>query len=382
MAKFLIDRGADPLQPCQGAYQNPLHVAIAANQPRMISFLKALGVPLDEFAENGLAPLHHAVSEEKPAVIKALIRAGANPLLRTKTGRTATMMAISQDNMTSLKALLSEPQAHKSFQSSYYKKFDNLEPPLGYAIQLGRTEMIETMIEAGIGINHRGKHNKTPLQSAVENKNTDLMLYLLKKGADVNKITDDAGQTPLHTLCNMLIRPQDQDFFDTAFDLLTCYGADPLLQDNAGYSALYYLVNSQQPTLDQFKTCLQTSTADIHSNYAPETEASLAETLIRRGDKDCLDLLLAQNRIAVDCQYGSNQETLLHLTVTRDQPEMVEMLLRYKPDVTVKDAQGDTVLDIVDRYQNQSKTAILIKAQKPAPDHPPQHAKARRPKPD
>jgi ankyrin repeat protein len=382
MAKFLIDRGADPLQPCQGAYQNPIHVAIAANQPRMISFLKALGAPLDEFSENGLAPLHHAVNEEKADVIKALIRAGADPVLRTKTGRTATMMAISSNKTAALQAVLSEPLAHKSFQSSYYKKFNNLEPPLGLAIQLGRIEAIEAMIDAGLGVNHRGKNNKTPLHSAVEYKNTDLMLYFLKKGADVNKARNDAGQTPLHMLCSMRMLTKAQDFFATAFDHLINYGSDSLIQDDAGYSSLYYLVNSAEMTTARFQACLETTTADINSYYAPEGEMALAEDLLNRGDVACLEQLLTHKRIAIDERYGHHQQTLIHMAVSKDQPEMTEMLLRYKPDLMVTDINGETVLDIANRYQNQSKAAILIKAQPRASDDRPKPSKPRRPKPD
>lgn len=380
LAKLLIELGANPLQPCRGAYQNPIHLAVTANQPRMVSFLKALGVPLNAFSQNGQAPLHHAVDEDKPDVVKALIRAGADPLLQTKSGRTAAMMAITQNKPDILDALLSEPLAHKSLQSSYYHIYDGLEPPLALAIRLGRTDMARRLIEAGLGINHPGRNGKTPLHYAIEHRNIELIEYLLRHGADCSKAVDDTGETPLQLLCRDRKTVEDDSFFERALSLMMAYSADLSVKDNKGFTALYWLSIGPELTLDRFKAFVEAGADPVDS--APDDVLALPLRLVMNKRLPCLEFLLERGHIKINDLYGPDKTSLLHAAVQRDRGDLIEILLAHKPDLTIRNAAGETPVDMAAKYNNQSLVDrfLALRAADQAADSAQPRAKQNKPR--
>ena len=76
----------------------PLHYAAGATTtPAVISALLAAGADLTAQDENGRTPLHWAArATTTPAVISALLAAGADPKARTKAGQLPWDLA--QDN--------------------------------------------------------------------------------------------------------------------------------------------------------------------------------------------------------------------------------------------------------------------------------------------
>ena len=111
-------------------------------------------------SEYGATPLHGAaVANENPAVINALIDAGARVKARDEVGRT----------------------------------------PLHYATEFNENpDVISTLIAAGADVNARGEGDVTPLHwAAINNENPDVINALIAAGADVNA-RDVDGETPLH----------------------------------------------------------------------------------------------------------------------------------------------------------------------------------------
>ena len=111
-------------------------------------------------SEYGATPLHGAaVANENPAVINALIDAGARVKARDEVGRT----------------------------------------PLHYATEFNENPaVINALIDAGADVKARAENRGTPLHSAAwRNENPDVINALIDAGADVNA-RDKYGDTPLH----------------------------------------------------------------------------------------------------------------------------------------------------------------------------------------
>ena len=229
MAQHLVKLGANPLLPLKEPhiYKNPIHLAIHKNIVNAIGYLKALGFGLNEVEENGWTPLDHAVNKNNPEMVKALIEAGADPLLSSQNNRNIAVNAVADRKTDVVKALLLNPRAHAAFSDAFYKQagVGKIDPPLIMAASRKYHEITKLILSCGFNINQRDAGGRTPLHHAVLNQDIDLLKGLLKRGADINDVKDKDGMNPFHLLC---MRPQTsgQEFFDEAFELFLDYGAD------------------------------------------------------------------------------------------------------------------------------------------------------------
>lgn len=76
------------------------------------------------------------------------------------------------------------------------KEKENLNIQLRSICTEGNVELLSRLIEEGVHIDHQFHDNSTLLANAVKNKRNDLMCFLLKLGANVNKCSF-AGRSPL-----------------------------------------------------------------------------------------------------------------------------------------------------------------------------------------
>ncbi len=64
---------------------------------------------------------------------------------------------------------------------------DQMMTPLSFAINLGKSDVARTLIEAGADLNATDDMNRTPLINSLENENIEIAKLLIASGADVNK---------------------------------------------------------------------------------------------------------------------------------------------------------------------------------------------------
>ncbi len=64
---------------------------------------------------------------------------------------------------------------------------DQMMTPLIFAINLGKTDVARTLIEAGADLNATDDMNRTPLINSLETENKEIAKLLIESGADVNK---------------------------------------------------------------------------------------------------------------------------------------------------------------------------------------------------
>ena len=158
--------------------ENLLDLAIAGDTEQILSAFDRNSDP-NLSQSDGTTLLHWAVYYEDPALVRRLIRAGANVALRNEYGAT----------------------------------------PLSQAATLANEEIIELLLEAGADPDEKGADDQTPIMIVARTGDTEAATVLLEAGADVNTVEKWRGQTAL-----MWAVAQKQPAMTA---LLLEYGADP-----------------------------------------------------------------------------------------------------------------------------------------------------------
>ena len=102
------------------------------------------------------------------------------------------------ENFVSLSPSLEEHE-NKIFE---FLSQENGWPPLLYAIEIEKAEIVEHLIDLGADVNQEDVPNclkSTPLTHAIFKENVKIVEILIKSGANVNQ-EDDLGLTPLTTV--------------------------------------------------------------------------------------------------------------------------------------------------------------------------------------
>ena len=223
VAEVLLKAGADPKAQDESG-DTPLHRAALNGNAAVMKVLLKGGAD----ASVGLqwTPLHEAAAlNENPAATEALLKAGADPNVRDKLGYTTLLLAVRyNENPAVTEALLkagADPMARRSSLTAlHWAVRDNENPavieallkagadpkaqagggtPLHWAAGTNENPaMIEALLAAGSDVMGRDKNGITPLhRAATSNKNPAMIEALLAAGSDVMG-RDENGITPLH----------------------------------------------------------------------------------------------------------------------------------------------------------------------------------------
>ncbi len=169
---------------------------------------------------NGNTPLHNAVNQGDVQIIKWLLTAGANPLIKNSNGKTAKDLAILNDLSGEIKDLLQD------YEDLWIQNSEDLVR----AAQLGDSKKVAEILRHGfVNINYKLKEawtlglanpeiyeDRDALTIAVINQSVEIIKLLIAADADVNtalgfarttEIADlliNAGACSLDTLANAI----------------------------------------------------------------------------------------------------------------------------------------------------------------------------------
>ncbi|XP_046690604.1 nuclear factor NF-kappa-B p100 subunit isoform X2 [Silurus meridionalis] len=196
----------------------PLHLAIIHQQPAVATkliqtFINTHEVKfINKFNHLNQTPLHLAVITQQAKLVETLLRAGADPTLLDRDGRTAVHLAALAGDEAILRALLNV-LGDRNYHLLNTADFSGMYP-LHLAVRKGGERCLRVLVEAGARINKpEQKSGCTALHLAVkENLFKVVCVLITELKADVNACTF-GGNTPLHLaaclgsppLCSMLI---------------------------------------------------------------------------------------------------------------------------------------------------------------------------------
>ncbi len=261
-----------------------------------------------------------------------------------------------------------------------------------------RLEMVQALIDAGLGVNETDGKGMTPLRMLMEADGKDqgdkmgspvqLAELLIKNGADIN-IADSQGKTPLvraieirkpvtvETLLKSGAVISDGDYsangISECAEILLKYGADP--------AKIAYKISSVMPTDDLLKLIdlLLSKGCSVNAfdlnNLCYNFE--VARYLIDKGadisDSNILLSTLQQHpeddKIIYLAAHGADLsrvylrgKTLLHFAVRNKRMEVVQLCIEKGIDLNVVDESGKTPLDTLPTSSRYDEMRNLITA--------------------
>jgi ankyrin repeat protein len=139
--------------------------------------------------ENGDTLLICAIAEKRPEFIEALLRFNVDPNAHSRD-ESPLCLAVYWDAGSEVIHLLLEHGANPNAGTAG-EGFDALT----LAVQSNNSELVKMLIQKGANVNSTNYGSMTPLIMSCINKNKEIALLLLEKGADKNIGAD--GITPL-----------------------------------------------------------------------------------------------------------------------------------------------------------------------------------------
>ena len=209
--------------------ETPLVTAILANNSDIVKYLLERGAN-----PNCSQCLHHAVSEGKQNLCQLLISHGAKVDAINSHCETPLVTAILANNSDMVKYLL-ESGANP-----------NCSQCLHHAVSEGKQNLCQLLISYGAKVDAINSHCETPLVTAILANNSDMVKYLLERGANPNcsQCLHHAVSQRNKNLCQLLIShgakvdalnacnttPLNQAILQNDLDIVECFlesGVDP-----------------------------------------------------------------------------------------------------------------------------------------------------------
>ncbi len=256
-ARVLVEAGADLNATDEKRGLTPLALSIASGHSAFPRFFLEQGADPNLADNRGYTPLHYAADERgSPELVVALLEQGADPNARiTKDppraneggyalpGATPLFMAARIANLEAVRALIAAG-------ADPLMATDQKTTPFAVAAGVGFPqardwyedeqrdflEIVKILYEHGADLNAPGEHGWTPLHGAAYKGNNEIIRFLIGKDADLEAL-DEFRQTPL-TLAAALQTVEIGDHFyqspriarPDSFDLLLSLGATPLAE--------------------------------------------------------------------------------------------------------------------------------------------------------
>ena len=201
MARVLIEAGADiNIQNASG--RTALQEAIRDGADPTAKLLIDTGASLSLVDDENWTPLHQAAQDGRTEIVKILLEKGLdmeavvtdqNIWEVLTTGRaTPLILAVGASRIQTAQFLI--------FRGADIRAENILgEQPIHIASLRGLLPLVKQFLEEGVDIETRdSRYNETPLLKAASTGRTDVILYLLQKGADINAKTQRDRNALVH----------------------------------------------------------------------------------------------------------------------------------------------------------------------------------------
>ncbi|XP_041351820.1 serine/threonine-protein phosphatase 6 regulatory ankyrin repeat subunit B-like [Gigantopelta aegis] len=271
---------------------SPLHLAVLAVSIDLVEMLVENGAQLDTVDASGDTPLCTAMKHVPGSSVMPLylLSKHADPNLADKTKNSPLHLAVNAGSLNLVKELVANGAELDTVNESG-------ETPLYIAVRNREIQVVKYLVEKGAGVNLHGKSNRNEISSllhlAILSNSVDNVKILVENGAQLNTV-DESGNTLLHIAANSICPDILSYLLDT--------GPVVNIQDGDGM---------------------------------------VPSGLSKRDFNE--ELLLVNKCYDVNARNKAG-ETALYICVKDNKLEHLNCLLKRKPDLTLKDNKGDTVL--------------------------------------
>lgn len=376
VVKVLIAAGADVN--CKDDYsKTPLFDAVCLGNLEVVHLLLDSGATADtmipaHLEENFVDPganglykyvngpertsLYEAVEYGHPAIVKALIGAGAEP---TKCNQGDSEYGLLKRALelrcSKIAMLLVQTEANSA--STAIRNEASLNGLLCRTLEYGQTDVTKEILRCGVDVNGSRTGERTPLHFALQYGHLDIVTALLDAGADCNAFEDYGMETPLH----YAVRHGDQNTVKMLLDA----GADINISNFSPRSMETPLCCAVQcKNVDMVKYLLSAG-AEVDANgYRRNCDAGQR---LRKTVRDGTALQSASSNgsieimeVLLDAGANVNKRsfhnvTALHAAAASSSPTAVELLLG-------NDAEVDAVSGIKEEGIPSPRTPLMSAA--------------------
>ncbi|KAK3949469.1 ankyrin repeat-containing domain protein [Pseudoneurospora amorphoporcata] len=263
----------------------------ALERVALIKRLLLAGTPIDQTWDdgNGETPLFMAAQFHVTSAVRALLKAGANPLVQDKNGRNALMAALHHP-------LGEEPWT--TFAECFPSSTRPDKAP----------EIVRLLLEAGVPVNHRDSQGRTALHFVFRPRRAYELGTATEALCSIVRLLFDAGIDPC-------IRDKDHNpvmknalkwDYGRAADLLVQFHGPTIGSHlSAREFRKYYLMMAETPStrlyttpyISSESTCSYDLLLDIDSSHYLTSDKTLLFDLIRKGADNNIPFLTAADKL-------------------------------------------------------------------------------------
>ena len=339
-------RGLGVNAPLDKDGRTALHLAVEKNDKASLAKLLRVGANPDQPDNIGQTALFEAITRKRVDLVELLANGGASLNIMDDKQRTPLDWAIEQNCDTAFVARL------KYLGAKPDPAPETKRTPLHQAAEKGRKDLIEYFVATGADINAQDAQGRTPLFAAIEAKNFDGAQKLLELGADPLRRNTDI-RTPLHQAAAtgygpgaelLLMQP---DVRRTINEFQTY---------SQGFTPLMEAVNANQPGI---AAAIVAAGGDVNAKDHQKRHSLFIA--VEQGNVECADLLI---RLGADVGKGPgsgyNQQQMVHAISQKNYRPMLALLFAAGADLDVKNAQGQTPLNLAAEAVDKEKTQALL----------------------
>ncbi|KAI4216715.1 MAG: hypothetical protein L6R36_009335 [Xanthoria steineri] len=239
--------------------------------------------------------------------------------------------------------------------------------PLQIAVIQGRLAIVVYLLSQGANIEASCPMEKTPLILAVDGKHTEILQYLLERGADLHKI-DELGWTALHHA--VFTQNSASLRLTECIDGLVDHGIDVDAKNAAMETALHLaLIPANTAAVEH----LISKGASLTAESCQGTALHIAVLRGYEGYRLLMVQALLRNGADINRRRSSDGKTPLHVAVCdlvtwgHNDLSFVSCLLAHRPDASILDDNSKSALDYA--IGNEAATAMLMQYLSMPPAH-------------
>ena len=315
-----------------GDGQSPLMMAAGKNEPEIVAYLLARGAKVNQRTRTGENVLFFARQGD---MVRALLRAGADPSAVNQYGQTALQEAIRQGLPEVSAALLEKaPDSTKKDLTPALLAACRPQPPRpGAGTASPSLEIIKNLLDHGAdpnGVVENQGWKTTPLLEAVRFNHGAAVALLLKAGAIPRNTTNGKG-----SLLELAVQQEDPEITR----MLWPHYAPLSEAEKASLAgvALQYGKPSSLEVLSKYGLDLAKRKTDRGIDQG-------AEGLVHAVSNQKREMVEALLKQGVDINATGYNETPLTAALRNNDMELVELLIRKGADVNKPDKSGATPL--------------------------------------
>lgn len=326
LVSFLLSKGAKPdLGDSHLQSFSPLVVACQRGEPAIVEALLEAGAKVNNATATGVSPLALCAGNSTAAAVKKLLELGASLEAADETGQTPLMWAAAKGQVFNLQLLLSHGAEVNS-------KTAKGMTPLFFALRSGNPEAANLLLDAGADADYIAADGTSAVQMAMYWKQFAVAERLIKGNVDLT-VYDRNGYQLLHSA---IINNQPQ-----LVSALLAKGANPNGLTGSSKVVWRYEVNF---------------TAAPYVSYA-KSPLLLAAA---HGTADMMRELIAAG---ADVKFRADDGTNVVLAAAQNNPDTLALALSVAPDANVTNKYGQTALHLLMGYSNNlsnEKTGELL----------------------